>query len=117
MFSLMKLSLLCLAQFLWTGITAGQYGQTGISVQPNIVMIISDDQDLQMNSLAYQPMVQKYFRDQGTSFARHYCTIAQCCPARVSLLTGKAAHNTNVTDVRLPYGKWPLTLLLSEDFN
>ncbi|KAK5090782.1 hypothetical protein LTR05_000959 [Lithohypha guttulata] len=67
-------------------------------------MIMTDDQDLKMNSIDYQPLVQKYFKEQGTTFTSHYCTIAQCCPSRVSLLTGKAAHNTNVTDVRAPFG-------------
>ena len=73
--------------------------------KPNIIMIISDDQDLLMRSLDFQPNVQKLLRDKGASFERHYCTIAQCCPSRVSLLTGRAAHNTNVTDVREPFGR------------
>jgi len=77
--------------------------QSAQAQKPNIIMIMSDDQDLLMDSLQYQPSVQKYLRENGTFFERHYCTIAQCCPSRVSLLTGKAAHNTNVTDVREPY--------------
>ncbi|GME66155.1 Arylsulphatase [Neofusicoccum parvum] len=52
-------------------------------------------------------MVQKYMGEQGTYYRRHYCTIAICCPSRVSLLTGKHAHNTNVTDVSPPYGGYP----------
>lgn len=88
--------LVCLVQCIWVALAAGQ--------RPNIVMIMTDDQDLKMNSIDYQPLVQKYFKEQGTTFTSHYCTIAQCCPSRVSLLTGKAAHNTNVTDVRAPFG-------------
>lgn len=72
--------------------------------QPNIIFIITDDQDLHMNSIEYMPNVQKHIRDQGTTYTRHFCTVALCCPSRVSLLTGKAAHNTNVTDVSPPYG-------------
>ena len=52
----------------------------------------------------YMPLVKKHLGDQGTFYQRHYCTISVCCPSRVSLLTGKAAHNTNVTDVFPPYG-------------
>lgn len=77
-----------------------------IEKQPNIVFIITDDQDLHMNSLAYMPRLQKHLLNEGTFFQRHYCTIALCCPSRVNLWTGKAAHNTNVTDVNPPYGKW-----------
>lgn len=68
-----------------------------------------------MNSIDYQPVIQREFAAQGTFFSKHYCTIAICCPSRVSLLTGKAAHNTNVTDVSLPYGGYPK--FVSEGWN
>ena len=60
--------------------------------KPNFILIMTDDQDLHMNSIQYQPSVQKEFAEQGTFFNKHYCTIAICCPSRVSFLTGKAAH-------------------------
>ncbi|PSN72114.1 Arylsulphatase [Corynespora cassiicola Philippines] len=75
--------------------------------RPNIVFILTDDQDLHLDSLDYMPFVQKHLLNQGTFYKRHFCTIALCCPSRVSLWTGKAAHNTNVTDVSPPYGGFP----------
>jgi arylsulfatase A-like enzyme len=72
--------------------------------KPNFVFIITDDQDLHLESLTYQPSVRKRMGEEGTFFSKHYCTIALCCPSRVSLLTGKMAHNTNVTDIAPPYG-------------
>lgn len=72
--------------------------------RPNVVFILTDDQDLHLDSLSYMPYLKKHLLDQGVFFRRHYCTIALCCPSRVSLWTGKAAHNTNVTDVNPPYG-------------
>lgn len=72
--------------------------------KPNFVFIITDDQDLHLGSLDYMPSVKKHLGKQGTFYKQHYCTISICCPSRVSLLTGKAAHNTNVTDVSPPYG-------------
>ncbi|KAL2787552.1 Arylsulphatase [Aspergillus keveii] len=75
--------------------------------QPNFVFIITDDQDLHLNSLDYMPNVQRLIADEGTVFEKHFCTIAVCCPSRVSLMTGKLAHNTNVTDVTPPYGGYP----------
>ena len=74
--------------------------------RPNVVFILTDDQDLHMNSLDYMPLVQKHLIDQGTLYKRHYTTTAVCCPARVSIFTGKAAHNTNVTDLTPPYGQF-----------
>lgn len=75
--------------------------------RPNIVFILTDDQDLRLNSLDYVPSIQKHLLSQGTFYTRHYCTVALCCPSRVSLWTGKTAHNTNVTDVTPPYGGYP----------
>lgn len=72
--------------------------------KPNVVFILTDDQDLHLDSLSYMPYLKQHLLDQGTFFRRHYCTIALCCPSRVSLWTGRAAHNTNVTDVNPPYG-------------
>ncbi|KAI3325333.1 arylsulfatase-like protein [Xylariaceae sp. AK1471] len=75
--------------------------------RPNIVFILTDDQDLHMQSLDYMPLLKKHLLDQGTFYKRHFCTTAVCCPARVTLWTGRAAHNTNVTDVNPPYGGYP----------
>ncbi|KAI1372803.1 Arylsulphatase [Hypoxylon crocopeplum] len=60
-----------------------------------------------MDSLDYMPFVHKHLIDHGTLFRRHFCTTALCCPSRVTLWTGKAAHNTNVTNVLPPYGGYP----------
>ncbi|KAI1351769.1 Arylsulphatase [Xylaria sp. FL0043] len=75
--------------------------------RPNVVFVLTDDQDVHLNSLEYMPFVKKHLIEKGTSFNKHYCTTAICCPSRVTLWTGKAAHNTNVTDVSPPYGGYP----------
>ena len=79
----------------------------GTPPRPNVVFILTDDQDLHMQSLDYMPLVKKHLLDRGTFYKRHFCTIAICCPSRVSLWTGKTAHNTNVTDVNPPHGGYP----------
>jgi arylsulfatase A-like enzyme len=79
-------------------------GANACLTKPNFVFIITDDQDLHLESLAYQPSLRKRMGEEGTFFSKHYCTVALCCPSRVSLLTGKMAHNTNVTDIAPPYG-------------
>ena len=79
--------------------------------RPNIIFFLTDDQDANLDSLSYQPFVQQHLINQGLMFKRHYCTVALCCPSRVNLWTGKAAHNTNVTDVNPPYGETHYELL------
>lgn len=73
--------------------------------RPNFVFIMTDDQDLHMNSLDYQPTIRKYFSSQGVTYKNHFVTLSICCPSRVSLWTGMVGHNTNVTDVNPPFGK------------
>lgn len=75
--------------------------------KPNVVFVLTDDQDVEMQSLQHMPLLQKYMINEGTLFDRHYCTVSVCCPSRVNLWTGRAAHNTNVTDLFPPYGGYP----------
>ena len=72
--------------------------------KPNIIVILTDDQDLHMDSIDYMPLLKKHIIGHGTFYKRHYCSTAICCPSRVTLWTGRNAHNTNVTDVFPPYG-------------
>lgn len=88
---------------------AVQYGSNHSSPsppRPNFIFIMTDDQDLHLNSLDYMPAVRRHFTEQGTTFDRHYTTVSLCCPARVTLFTGRAAHNTNVTNIVPPYGQY-----------
>jgi arylsulfatase A-like enzyme len=72
--------------------------------QPNFIFVITDDQDLELDSVKYTPLIQERLQGKGTFFKNHFVTTALCCPSRVSLWTGQQAHNTNVTDVSPPYG-------------
>ncbi|KAJ3018288.1 UNVERIFIED_CONTAM: hypothetical protein HDU68_011239 [Siphonaria sp. JEL0065] len=78
--------------------------------RPNIIFLLSDDQDVRMNSLDFMPILQKYLGDEGTKFEKHYVTTALCCPSRVSILKGQFAHNTNFTDVGPPTGGYDVFL-------
>ncbi|KAJ7268531.1 alkaline-phosphatase-like protein [Mycena rebaudengoi] len=90
--------------FLLTMVVAASAQAATAKTGPNIVFILTDDQDLLLDSLDYMPNVKELLTDKGAYYRRHYCTVSLCCPSRVSLLTGKAAHNTNVTSVQPPYG-------------
>jgi arylsulfatase A-like enzyme len=75
--------------------TAAESGQQPLqndAQRPNILFILTDDQDLQMDSLSYMPFVKEHLINRGLSFQRHYCTVALCCPSRVSMWTGLAAR-------------------------
>ena len=69
------------------------------ATQPNIVFIMTDDQDKHLGSLDHMPILQRELVEKGTSFENHYGHVSICCPARATIWTGKHAHNTNVTSV------------------
>lgn len=93
----MNLLILCLLGAL----TAARLG-LGSAAKPNIVFIFTDDQDYHHGSLDAQPALQKHLVARGTSFTNHYAIVAVCCPSRVSLMRGQAAHNTNNTHIKSP---------------
>ncbi|KAI0552598.1 arylsulfatase [Xylaria curta] len=80
--------------------------------RPNIVFIMTDDQDRRLNSLAHMPFLQSELVAKGTEFTKHYTNQALCCPSRSTLLRGQTVHNTNLTNVSQPggsYNKWVLS--------
>ncbi len=62
--------------------------------RPNIVYIVSDDQDLA--SVAYMPRVQALLAAKGVTFTNAFLTTPNCCPSQTSMLTGKYAHNHQI---------------------
>eukprot|EP01147_Barroeca_monosierra_P008980 gene8980-1313_t len=63
------------------------------SDRPNIVIILTDDQDLLLNSTLYMPNLKHLIIDQGMSFSYGLANSPVCCPSRSSLLTGRYIHN------------------------
>lgn len=72
--------------------------------QKNIILMMMDDQDLMLDVFEYMPHLRNLIVEEGTSFTQHRVPLSQCCPSRSSLMTGRHAHNLNVTAPRPPYG-------------
>jgi arylsulfatase A-like enzyme len=73
-----------------------------VSSQPNIILILTDDQDAA--SLDYMPQVQALLADQGTTFTNFLISMPLCCPSRATILRGEYGHSTQIMGNDLPYG-------------
>ncbi|KAG2446696.1 hypothetical protein HYH02_008262 [Chlamydomonas schloesseri] len=74
--------------------------------RPNIVLVLTDDQDYMLNSThpRYMPELDRLVRQRGLEVQHFITSYASCCPSRTSLLTGRHCHNTNMTSNAWPYG-------------
>jgi arylsulfatase A-like enzyme len=71
-------------------------------VQPNILVVISDDQ--RSDTLSYMPNVKSELVDHGITFSNAFVENPLCCPSRVNFLTGQDSHTSGVWTNTLPYG-------------
>ena len=82
----------------------------------NIVMILTDDQDVEMGSSSrdVMPQLHALIADAGATFSRSYAAVPICCPSRASLFSGRYQHNTKVlgnnVDVNCSSHAWQATV-------
>jgi arylsulfatase A-like enzyme len=69
----------------------------GAQDSPNIVVVMTDDQDVPSVDVA-MPKLQRELADSGTTFSNYVVTTPKCCPARASYLSGQYGHNNGVLE-------------------
>jgi N-acetylglucosamine-6-sulfatase len=70
--------------------------------RPNIVLILSDDQRVDM--MGAMPTVRSRLIDRGVSFSNAYVVDPLCCPSRATVLRGQYSHTTRIYGISRPYG-------------
>ncbi len=81
---------------------AGTDAQAGVGERPNVVVIMTDDQDLA--SMRVMPKVRKLVGRKGTNFANSFASNPVCCPSRSTFLSGRYSHNTGIYRNSPPHG-------------
>ena len=72
--------------------------------QPNVVVIMTDDQPLER--LETMPNVRALLQDRGVTFTHSLVPTSSCCPSRTTMLTGRYSHETGIYTNRAPGGGW-----------
>lgn len=67
---------------------------TGGQKRPNIVVILTDDQDVTMGGTTPLKAARHLIAESGAEFTNAFATTPICCPSRSSVLTGRYLHNT-----------------------
>lgn len=65
---------------------------------PNILFILTDDQDTDLGGMTHMKNVRNLLQEQGTTFSNMYTTTPLCCPSRASILTGRYSHNHEIVN-------------------
>jgi N-acetylglucosamine-6-sulfatase len=72
--------------------------------QPNLLVVMTDDQTVGSFSEEVMPATREFFADGGTLFDQAIAAPPLCCPARAGFLTGRYAHNHRVLENEIGYG-------------
>ncbi|EGD77704.1 hypothetical protein PTSG_12796 [Salpingoeca rosetta] len=67
--------------------------ETSNAQRPNIIIVLTDDQDALLNSTMFMPKLKHHVIEQGITFAFGLANSPVCCPSRSSLLSGRYIHN------------------------
>ncbi|XP_077292530.1 N-acetylglucosamine-6-sulfatase-like [Arctopsyche grandis] len=72
--------------------------------KPNIVLIITDDQDSVLGGMTPMTKTEKLLQKRGVHFMNSFTSAPICCPSRSSILTGMYPHNHKTVNNTLSGG-------------
>jgi N-acetylglucosamine-6-sulfatase len=64
---------------------------------PNIIVVLTDDQDLRLSSMVAMPYTMKHIAKEGANMTNFFVNTPICCPSRATILSGRVYHNNKAT--------------------
>ena len=77
-------------------LAAGLAPHGDAAARPNVILVLTDDQDLLLGSLDSMPRLQQLLVEHGTTFSNAFVPVSLCCPSRATILTGRYTHNLRI---------------------
>ena len=114
--------LLSVVRWVFAASVAISAAETHAAEQPNVVMLISDDQAWGDYGFMGHPAIQTPHLDklaaESLTFPRGYVPASLCCPSLASMITGRYPHQHRVTsnDPPVPAGMTPRDFQKSPGF-
>jgi arylsulfatase A-like enzyme len=93
--------------------TAPRAAATRPAVRPNIVLIVTDDEDWRVHE--FMPRTRRLLHEQGATFSNYFVSYSLCCPSRSSILRGQYPLNTGVLGNHPPDGGFDAFLAAGDE--
>ena len=77
---------------------SGKEKLAGRTPQPNVLLVMTDDLDLELGSEVVLPQTQRLLADGGARALNSFVSSPRCTPSRAAWLTGRHYHNLRMGD-------------------
>ena len=71
-----------------------------VAAKPNIVYVMTDDQDVELGGMTPLKQVRELLGEQGAVGESFYIATPICCPSRTETLSGRLYHNVLTDNLR-----------------
>jgi hypothetical protein len=68
-------------------------GAAAVTSKPNLVFILTDDQDVLLGGLQPMPRTRQLLQEQGATLFNFFVNTPICCPSRAEFVSGQYYHN------------------------
>ena len=80
-------------------VAAAVMAEVAMAARPNILYVMTDDQDVELGGMKPMPLTRKLVGEAGAVGEHFYIQTPICCPSRTETLSGRMYHNVLSDDL------------------